>query len=678
VLADRAVRLGLTAKFLGTGIALVACLVAAALGVALIVSAQPLPSTPRPNANGLPQPQRVAGDGIALPAGVVARLGSGRLRHGGSVHDLCFSSDGQWIASAGSDRAIRVWRGNTGKQVFVVRRSAGGFDRVAFSDGGKTIFASGHDEGRQCDLYCIDRATGAVIARFGLQVACPHRRAIRFNADGTRLALGSAGQLRVIDTATGGAAWTVGLGKERPGGTAFSADGKTVAVSTSAGTVRLFDATGTPAGVLTAGQGGLKTVALSPDGQLVVAHRAPLAGQLVAWKRSSSTVLWTAGGCAQDHSPTFAPDGRSLVLLENAASSLGAADGKNGVSFAFLVRATASAYRPDGKVVAFGSDDGTICLFDPASGRSVAPSADPPNAVGRLRFSPDGKTLYGWAGDWLAWDLPKKGVAGGIQRRVTSTNWTSRGALSADGKWTTDSLEVRDAATGQLRYCLPDQAFNKLLWSDFTPDSKAIVAGRYYGTLRAWDLATGKELLRLPGHSGGRCSHAFSADGRVLVTGADGDNLRESPVRVYDLAARKELGKFHPGLGVAAVAVSADGRRVAAATTANWGGKPDALEIAIVWEVASGKVLALVPQHGRGGFVALSPDGRTLAVAADGRQDVRVWEVASERKRFHFRHDGTITGLAFSPDGRTLAVASKEAPIYLWDVTGELAGPAAK
>jgi hypothetical protein len=80
-----------------------------------------------------------------------------------------------------------------------------------------------------------------------------------------------------------------------------------------------------------------------------------------------------------------------------------------------------------------------------------------------------------------------------------------------------------------------------------------------------------------------------------------------------------------------------------------------------------------VPQHGEGGFVALSPDGRTFAVSRGWKSEVRVWEVASGRERFVFRHDGEITSLAFAPDGRTLAAASKEAPVYLWDFAGELA-----
>jgi hypothetical protein len=125
---------------------------------------------------------------------------------------------------------------------------------------------------------------------------------------------------------------------------------------------------------------------------------------------------------------------------------------------------------------------------------------------------------------------------------------------------------------------------------------------------------------------------------------------------------------------VVGVALSGDGSRVAALAYTNAGGQPDARHRATVWDVASGKVLARVAQGGDGGYIALSPDGRLVAVSASWKGDVRVYEVASGSERFVFTHEGEVTGLAFAPDGRTLAVASKEAPVYLWDVTGDRTG----
>src|SRR5262249_36922785 len=160
--------------------------------------------------------------------GVVARLGRPRLRQGGWVHDVRFSPDARRIAAVGSDNAVRVWDGDTGKALFVVRRPEGGFERVAFSPDGKVVLAAGHGKGA-CDLRRIDAASGDVTARLPLKAPRLARSALQFNRDGSRLALGTPDtrELRVLDTATGATAWAVKLGKETPGGTAFAADGGT-------------------------------------------------------------------------------------------------------------------------------------------------------------------------------------------------------------------------------------------------------------------------------------------------------------------------------------------------------------------------------------------------------------------------------------------------------------------
>jgi hypothetical protein len=234
-------------------------------------------------------------------------------------------------------------------------------------------------------------------------------------------------------------------------------------------------------------------------------------------------------------------------------------------------------------------------------------------------------------------------------------------------------LEIAAASTGKPKQTHRVAGF-EVGCLDYTPDGTAVVGPGPDATLRAVAVDTGKELARLPGHRQAWPYHAFSADSRILVTGAF-DDYEEFPVRVYDLKAGKELAKFHPGVRVVNVAVSADGRRVAAVTAPNSRGRPDPREVTVVWDVATRKELARVPQYRESSSVSLSPDGRLLAVGQSWYGEVRVWEVASRSERFLFRHSGPITSLAFAPDGRALAAASKEAPVYLWDVTGNLAGP---
>src|SRR5262249_30970039 len=180
------------------------------------------------------------------------------------------------------------------------------------------------------------------------------------------------------------------------------------------------------------------------------------------------------------------------------------------------------------------------------------------------------------------------------QGRVTSGGWNYGEPLSPDGKltarvvWYTGlrrpgdpddgvRFEIIDAATKQVLHSRnsPGPRGTGLTWKDFTPDGKAVLAGLSDGTIRAWAIDTGKERFRLPGHRAVSQYRAFSADGRVLVTGAYGDEAEAFPVRVFDLKAGKALAKFNPGAWVVAVAVAADGRRVAASASANAGGRPD-------------------------------------------------------------------------------------------------------
>jgi WD40 repeat protein len=519
--------------------------------------------------------------------------------------------------------------------------------------------------------------------------------------DGSRLALGSVDKKRllVFDTGAARIIWTADLGQEVPGGVAFAPDGKTVAVATDAGRVHLFDRDGKPTAQFKTGEkAALATVGLSADGKLLTAQNSgSTSRELIAWDRATGRIAWTQehkGG----HGLAFTPDSKLIVECgsRSFASTVDAADGlppgngdRKDASFDSMAEVRCQALDPAGKVVAFGTDSGTICLFDVATRKPVFPTADPVRYVTRLRFAADGNTLYGWALDWLAWD-----VATGNQRNVTNVGgWNFTRPLSPDGKYTIQRdrrmplagvaggsmLEICDAATGAVVYSFNGEDFQGgFNGYDFTPDGKGIVGCQSEGSMqvRSFD---GELLARMSGHKGQPVYRAFAASAPVMATATINDPSEEFSVRVWDLKNGKELGKFNPGVSLkgngypygSLVALSGDGKRVAALTYSNSYGKPEPKEHATVWDVASGKVLAKLPQGGNSGYVALSPNGRLVAIAALWKNDVWIYDVDGGGERFHFRHNGEITGLAFAPDGRTLAAASKEAPIYLWDVSGK-------
>src|SRR5262249_4696691 len=93
----------------------------------------------------------------------------------------------------------------------------------------------------------------------------------------------------------------------------------------------------------------------------------------------------------------------------------------------------------------------------------------------------------------------------------------------------------------------------------FSPDGKVLATGSFDGTVRGWDVATGRELFTLSGHGAGVRSVVFSADGKTLYSGSE-----DRTVKAWDVKASKETATlFKSGLQVYCLARSPDGKRLA-------------------------------------------------------------------------------------------------------------------
>jgi hypothetical protein len=112
---------------------------------------------------------------------------------------------------------------------------------------------------------------------------------------------------------------------------------------------------------------------------------------------------------------------------------------------------------------------------------------------------------------------------------------------------------------------------------------------------------------------------------------------------------------------VHSVALSPDGKKLAVGTSD---------QTAKLWDVMTGQELLTLKGHTAEVWaVAFSPDGRKLATGSPD-QTAKLWDVTTGQELLTFKgHTRRVQGVAFSPDGKTLATCSWDQTVKLWDAT---------
>jgi WD40 repeat protein len=480
-----------------------------------------------------------------------------------------FSPDGRVVATGSNeykdlnklrdaDYPIRLWDAASGQLLHTLRGHEDRLEVITFSPDGK-LLASG-SMGDKSSVRLWDVATDK--ERLELPGRKGDAYAFFFAADGrSLLAANSDGKLRAWELPSGKALSAPKLDSPSPGGQAFafSPDGKRLAMGCwlgaagRANTIRLWDlASGRPLLAFPGHRGDVEALAFSPDGR-----------RLVSGGRDGGALVWD-------------------VAKRRVVRRLGDDE----------METCALAFSPDGTLIAAGGDHGTVTVWETASGdqrfrlaprRKPSPTTDERDEVlerldpiDQVLFSADGLHLSALAhGTVFALDIPPRGRTPGepswlagpddsIRPRTAAPFGRGAGLIVAYGP-----LALRyDAASGKElsrrgRFMDVDQVLgNWVRASALSPDARLVAIGSDTGALGLWELATGKEVLRLQrgGDNGaGVWSLAFDPSGRLLAAGrTDGE------VRVWDCGSGKELGRRpgHRGC-VRALAFSPDGSLLA-------------------------------------------------------------------------------------------------------------------
>jgi WD40 repeat protein len=203
----------------------------------------------------------------------------------------------------------------------------------------------------------------------------------------------------------------------------------------------------------------------------------------------------------------------------------------------------------------------------------------------------------------------------------------------------------------------------------FSPDGSTLAVGGGTGYVNLWDVENKSEVGTWHAHNGAVYNIAFSPDGQTLATAGNIEATLwgvKSCTKIWTISSAEQGGPIQNSVRMA---LSQDGRTMALTASSLSGEQRTTnpyYEWVKLWDVKTGNSLRTLAGADNG-LVALSPDGRTLALQADN--NVTLWDVESGTKLMTLLgHSNRVSCIAFSPDGKILASGSKDHTIKIWNV----------
>jgi len=408
------------------------------------------------------------------------------------------------------------------------------------------------------------------------------------------------------------------------------------------------------------------------------------------------------------HTAAFSPDGKSLALgigawnLRRFWEIRDVPTLRLKKSIELSLPPLNPVYDWSGNRLAVNTEDNRIHFFDAQSGTGLGSYPESGNT--RLAFSSDGEEIALGGGDGRVrtgkhvFDRQDQSLPGPLPK---SEAWCV--AFAPDGNTLAAGYDHTDRSEHQTvgLWDLTNKKAKSLASPEATvialavsPDGNTLATAGYDRTVRLWDMASGKCLHELKGHSETVRALAFSPDGiRVASAGFDrsiktwnvhdgslhgswpshGDTIRsltfapdgkllisaanDRTIKIWNAADETLVRAIADESKVQSVACSPDGSLLAS------GNENNNVEL---WQIGTGALWRTLPGHaGKVRSVAFSPDGKTLASGGEDKT-VRVWNVVSGQELLVLPTEHFVNGLAFDRRKPILAAALHDGTVKMW------------
>jgi WD40 repeat protein len=452
--------------------------------------------------------------------------------HTTPIDDAAFSKADGWIAAAGRNGLVLVWRIGRPSQPHSLRVHAGPVQRVSFSTDSSMLAAAGADG----KVVVWNVGSWTEIHRFQFDAKVND---VTFSPDSQRLAAGSDdGNAIVWDMQTGAKLGT-SIARAAVTGVVVSPNGSYVLAAVSDGIARMFHtATGKLTTMFGGHEGGVVQASFSPDNQKIVTLDA--AGQIRIWSLSVPGVF--SGHTLRVWSAVLSPDERRLVTASEDWTARVWDVATQSTLFTLAGHGDQVQYAefsPDAQLIVTASHDGTARIWDAHTGRPLPTALTHPGAVHTARFSPDGQYVLTSCSDGIArlWDLQTgtearkfEGHSGAIHDARFSH---SQGRIVTTGD--DGTVMLWDLATGVVQGRSASVG-SKIFSATFSPDDQHILYGGYDRTARLWNINTERVVRAFSGHDDSIAHVDFSPDGRKIVTAS-----LDETVRIWDTVSGELL-----------------------------------------------------------------------------------------------------------------------------------------